>query len=103
MDPEQILRLDPVIHSQNRLAIVSILITVKEADFAFLKESAGLTDGNLSTHLVRLEMEGYIVIRKAFRGKKPHTTYALTEKGKQSFHHYLEQMEKIVRMKRMFE
>ena len=103
MDPESILSLDTVIHAPNRLAILSLLISLEEADFVFLKESTGLTDGNLSTHLSRLEAEGYIEIRKTFRGKKPHTTCALTEKGRQSFHHYLEQMEQIVRMKEMIE
>ena len=96
MDPEQILSLDPVIHAPNRLAILSILVMVEQSDFAFLKESAGLSDGNLSTHLARLEAEGYIVIRKTFNGKKPHTTCAMTEKGRQSFRHYIELMETII-------
>lgn len=103
MDPEPILSLDPVIHAPNRLAIMSLLAGLEEADFAFLKESTGLTDGNLSTHLSRLESEGYIEIRKSFLGKKPHTSCALTEKGRQSFRHYLTQMEQIVQMRNIIE
>jgi DNA-binding HxlR family transcriptional regulator len=99
LGPEQILSLDPVIHAPNRLAIISILVTVDAADFAFLKESTGITDGNLSTHLARLETEGYIDIQKTFRGKKPHTVCKLTEKGRQSFYRYLALMEQIVGMK----
>ena len=96
MEHEEILNLDPVIHSPNRLAILSILISVVNAKFTYLREITGMKDGNLSTHLSKLEAEGYIKIKKSFEGKKPQTTCAITDKGRQAFHEYLNQMERIV-------
>ena len=85
--------LDPVIHSQVRLAVLSILITVEEADFNYLKKETETTDGNLSTHLAKLEEAGYIRMKKSFRGKKPLTTCSITEKGKTAFSLYLKALE----------
>jgi DNA-binding MarR family transcriptional regulator len=85
--------LDPVIHSQVRLAVLSILITARRADFIYLKKETGTTDGNLSTHLAKLEEAGYIQVKKAFQGKKPLTTCSLTEKGKSAFAKYLRALE----------
>ncbi|HRD02449.1 MAG TPA: transcriptional regulator [Candidatus Saccharicenans sp.] len=82
--------LDPVIHSQVRLAVLSVLIGVKEADFNYLKKVTETTDGNLSTHLSKLEEAGYMTIKKSFKGKKPVTTCSITEKGKRAFARYLE-------------
>jgi DNA-binding MarR family transcriptional regulator len=81
--------LDPAIHAQVRLAVLSILITARHADFNYLKRETGTTDGNLSTHLAKLEEAGYIQVRKSFQGKRPLTTCALTEKGKSAFARYL--------------
>jgi DNA-binding PadR family transcriptional regulator len=97
MDLEKLLHLDAVIHAPMRLAILSILITVENAQFTFLKESTGATDGNLSTHLAKLEDHGFITIRKFFAGKKPQTRCAITEKGRAAFTEYLEQLEHIVK------
>jgi len=96
MNHEKIRQLDQVIHAPIRLAILSILITVDNASFTFLKESTGTTDGNLSTHLTKLEESGYISIEKKFVGKKPQTTCAITKKGRTAFEKYLEQLEQIV-------
>ena len=96
MKHEKILNLDPIIHAPARLAILSILITVENANFTFLKESTGTTDGNLSTHLTKLEESGYVSIEKKFVGKKPQTTCAITKKGRTAFEKYLEQLEQIV-------
>ena len=96
MNHEKILRLDPIIHAPIRLAILSILITVKNANFTFLKDSIGITDGNLSTHLTKLELHNLIKIEKKFKGKKPQTTCAITKKGKDLYIKYLEQLEHIV-------
>ena len=85
--------LDPIIHSQIRLAVLSILISVKQADFNFLKMETGTSDGNLSTHLAKLEEAGYISVAKSFRGKKPLTTCALTEKGRSAFARYVKALE----------
>jgi DNA-binding transcriptional ArsR family regulator len=97
MNHENILRLDQAIHAPIRLAVMSILISVEDADFKFLRESTGTTDGNLSTHLSRLEKSGYIRIRKSFKGKKPHTTCRVTRKGRKAFEGYVEQLEMIVK------
>jgi DNA-binding MarR family transcriptional regulator len=85
--------LDPTIHSQIRLAVLSILISVKRADFNYLKNETGTTDGNLSAHLAKLEEAGYISVTKSFRGKKPLTTCALTEKGRSAFAKYVRALE----------
>lgn len=93
MSAEKFEPLDPVIHSQVRLAVMSILISVKQADFNFLKKATETTDGNLSTHLSKLEEAGYISVKKTFRGKKPLTTCSLTEKGRIAFARYLKALE----------
>ena len=93
MNPDKFAPLDPVIHSQVRLAVLSILVSVREADFNYLKQATEATDGNLSTHLTRLEEAGYIAVRKSFRGKKPLTTCVLTEKGRRAFSGYLKALE----------
>lgn len=96
MKHDKILSLDPIIHAPTRLAILSILINVESANFTFLKESTGTTDGNLSTHLTKLENSGYIRIEKRFVGKKPQTSCAITQKGRKAFEAYLDQLEQIV-------
>lgn len=85
--------LDPLIHSQVRLAVLSVLAAVRQADFAFLKKATETTDGNLSTHLAKLEEAGYIRIKKSFAGKKPQTICALTDKGRTAFSQYLKALE----------
>jgi DNA-binding transcriptional ArsR family regulator len=100
MKHEQILNLDPLIHAPIRLAILSILITAENANFTFLKEAIGTTDGNLSTHLTKLEESDYITIKKMFKGKKPQTLCAITDKGKDAFQSYLAQLEQIVQMQK---
>jgi DNA-binding MarR family transcriptional regulator len=97
MEHDEILSLDPVVHAPHRLAIMTILISVKEATFMYLREATGMKDGNLSTHLSKLEEAGYISIKKSFVGKKPQTTCAITEKGREAFLSYLDQMERIVK------
>ena len=93
MSPDKFPPLDPVIHSQVRLAVLSLLLSLKSADFNYLKKLTETTDGNLSTHLTKLEEAGYILIAKSFRGKKPLTTCALTEKGRKAFAGYLKALE----------
>ncbi len=100
MKHEKILNLDPIIHAPTRLAILSILMTVENANFTFLKESTATTDGNLSTHLTKLEESGYITIEKNFVGKKPQTICAITKKGRAAFEKYLDQLEQIVQMQK---
>ena len=97
MTPEIIPELDPVIHSQVRLAVLSILIASESAEFGYLKERTGATDGNLSVHLTKLEKSDFVKIRKTFSGKKPLTTVSITEKGRKAFEKYLQTLERIVR------
>jgi len=97
---EDILGLDPVIHAPVRLAVLSILISVEEADFSYLKEITQTTDGNLSTHLSKLEQSNLIKINKTFKGKKPHTTCSITSAGKMAFIQYLNKIEKIAGIKK---
>lgn len=80
--------LDRIIHEPARLMIVALLSSVESADFLFLLKESGLTKGNLSVHLSRLEEAGYIQMQKTFRGKIPHTEYRLTKKGKLAFDEY---------------
>jgi DNA-binding MarR family transcriptional regulator len=93
MNPEEFSPLDPVIHSQIRLAVLSILLSVEKAEFNYLKEAIGTTDGNLSAHLSKLEQAGYISVKKSFKRKKPLTTCSLTEKGRAAFSRYLKALE----------
>jgi DNA-binding transcriptional ArsR family regulator len=82
--------LDPVLHSQVRLAVVSVLMGVKSAEFGFLLECTGTSKGNLSFQLSKLSEAGYIEIFKTFRGKFPLTTCTITEKGIRAFESYVE-------------
>lgn len=80
--------LDRIIHEPARLMIVSLLYVSKEADFVFLQRETGLTKGNLSSHLARLEAAGYVHIEKTFRGKVPLTLCSLTQAGRAEFESY---------------
>ena len=96
MSPQGILTLDPVIHAPLRLAVLSMLVGVESADFAYLKQAVQATDGNLSTHLAKLEAAGYIRIEKTFEGKKPKTRCALTDQGRARFIQYIDALQRIV-------
>lgn len=87
---------DRLIHEPARLVICTILYTVKEADFIFLLHESGLTKGNLSSHLSKLEEAGYIAIRKIFKQKKPQTLCSMTEQGRKAFEAYRMQFNKIM-------
>ncbi len=82
-------KLDPLLHSQLRLAIMSILISNEVADFVYLKEKTEATAGNLSVQLDKLEEAGYIKIEKSFKGKKPHTSCRITKEGIRAFEDYV--------------
>ncbi|MGA7341053.1 MAG: transcriptional regulator [Terracidiphilus sp.] len=84
----QLAEIDRVIHEPARLMIVSLLAAVEEADFQYLHQATGLTKGNLSVHLSRLEEAGYVSIEKTFRGKYPLTLCRLTERGKEVLNGY---------------
>jgi DNA-binding PadR family transcriptional regulator len=88
--------LDPLLHSQLRLAVMSLLISVEEAEFTFLKEKTESTAGNLSVQLDKLQKAGYISIEKSFRGKRPLTTCKITNQGLQAFEDYVENLKKYI-------
>ncbi|MBE6314310.1 MAG: transcriptional regulator [Bacteroidales bacterium] len=81
--------LNPLLHSQLRLAIMSILMNVEEADFVYLKEKTEATSGNISVQLDKLASAEYIVVNKSFVGKKPRTTCRITDIGKEAFEEYI--------------
>jgi len=81
--------LDPLLHSQLRLAIMSLVLSVKSAEFTFIKEKTEATAGNLSVQLDKLSKAGYIEIEKSFRDKKPLTTCKITKKGITAFESYV--------------
>lgn len=80
--------LDRIIHEPGRLAVVSYLAVVEEADFLFLLDQTGLTRGNLSSHMAKLETAGYVEVDKTFVERIPRTTYRLTESGREAFRNY---------------
>ncbi len=83
---------DKLIHEPARLNIMAHLYVIESADFLFMMRNTGLTFGNLSAHMSKLENAGYIEIIKEFRGKKPHTMLKLTEKGRRAFNDYQKKM-----------
>ncbi len=88
--------LDPLLHSQLRLAIMSILISGEEADFVYLKEKTEATSGNLSIQIDKLQEAGYIKVEKSFVGKKPRTTCHLTPVGRQAFESYVDALKEYI-------
>ena len=82
--------LDPLLHSQLRLAVMSVLMNLDEADFVYIKQQTQSTAGNLSVQLDKLAEAGYITIEKGFAGKKPRTACRVTEKGKEAFAVYVD-------------
>jgi DNA-binding transcriptional ArsR family regulator len=80
--------LDRLIHEPARLLIVALLTVVESADFTFLMQQTGLTWGNLSSHMSKLEEAGYIEVEKTFKGKRPNTMLRLTETGRDAFRAY---------------
>ena len=91
-DIENLTSVDKLIHEPARLNIMAHLYVIESADFLFMMRRTGLTFGNLSAHMSKLENAGYIEIIKEFVGKKPHTMLKLSEKGKQAFNNYKKQM-----------
>ena len=83
-------KLDPLLHSELRLAVISVLVNLEEADFVYLREATGATAGNLSVQLDKLSEAGYITIEKGFKGKKPQTLCRISPTGLQAFANYVE-------------
>lgn len=89
--------LDPLFHDRVRFGIMVILLKEGEVDFNTLKRELALTDGNLATHLRRLENAGVVQYRKTFVGRRPRTYYSLTAEGRERFLNYLEKLEEILK------
>lgn len=81
--------LDPLLHSQLRLAVMSLLMSVTQAEFTYIREKTKSTAGNLSVQIDKLASAGYIVVEKTFKGKKPLTTCRITKKGINAFEAYV--------------
>ncbi len=90
-------KLDPLLHSQLRLGIMSILIGAKEADFTFLKEKLEATAGNLSVQIDKLEKAKYISVIKSFKGKRPLTTCKIEPKGIEAFETYVNHLKQYIK------
>ena len=91
--------LDKTIHSPVRLAIMAALVGTEEVEFGFLRNSLSLTDGNLSSHLLKLEESGYIKVKKTFRGRRPLTLITTTAKGLRAFQAYVDNIERIISLR----
>lgn len=89
--------LDPLLHSQLRLGVMSLLLGLDSADFTFLKEKTNSTAGNLSVQLDKLSEAGYIHIEKTFNGKKPLTTCKITKKGIKAFEEYVNSLKSYIK------
>jgi len=94
--PEPIANIDRLIHEPSRLNIMAHLYVVESADFLFLIRQTGMTWGNLSVHISKLEAAGYLDVRKEFLGKKPHTVVSLTNSGRVAFDSYRESMKQVL-------
>lgn len=81
--------LDPLLHSQLRLAIMSLLMNVEEADFNYIKEKTNATSGNLSVQVNKLKDADYIKVEKSFKDNYPHTSCSITDQGVEAFENYL--------------
>lgn len=92
--------LDPLLHSQLRLSVISLLIGVKEAEFSFLKEKTGATAGNLSVQINKLAEADYIQIKKTFRDNYPLTTCKITATGVKAFENYVSTIQQYLHHKR---
>jgi len=91
--------LDPLLHAQLRLQIISLLMTVEEASFNYLLEATGATKGNISTQINKLKEAEYITVRKQFKDNYPLTTCAITGKGKAAFAEYVKAIETYLKPK----
>lgn len=90
--------LDPLLHSELRLAVMSILVGVENADFTFIREQTGATAGNLSVQIDKLSAAGYIAVEKTFRGKMPRTVCSITPQGTEAFARYVEALKEYLKI-----
>lgn len=91
--------LDPILHSQLRLSIVSILMTVEEANFSFIKDTTKAAAGNISIQITKLQEVGYITVEKTFKNNYPNTVISITDKGRSAFEEYVKNLQKYIHPK----
>lgn len=91
--------LDPLLHSELRLAVVSLLIGMEEAEFPYIKEQTGATAGNLSVQIEKLSEAGYIEVEKTFKGKRPCTVCRITPDGRKAFENYVKALKSYLKVK----
>jgi len=91
--------LDPILHSQLRLSVISILMSVQEANFSFIKEETQATSGNLSIQIKKLQGAGYIKVKKEFKNNYPNTSLSITKKGMEAFENYVANLKKYINPK----
>jgi DNA-binding HxlR family transcriptional regulator len=96
-DLRDVVGVDRVLHEPARLLLAALLYPVDGADFLFLLRESGLTKGNLSSHLAKLEEAGYVVVTKGYQGKVPHTDYWLTDDGRTAFRAYRDRMRRALK------
>jgi DNA-binding MarR family transcriptional regulator len=92
----EIISIDKTIHEPVRIAILTILTVVEKADFLYIKNYLGITQGNLSSHINKLENAGFIEIEKKFKGKRPSTILSITVRGAENFKNYLNTIKKYI-------
>jgi DNA-binding MarR family transcriptional regulator len=97
VNPEPFLQIDRVIHEKGRLAIMSMLAASPELSFTELRDTLGMTDGNITTHIRTLQEAGYLSVTKSFQNNRPLTTCAMTAAGRKAFTHYINLLERIIR------
>ncbi|HVX48540.1 MAG TPA: transcriptional regulator [Chitinophagaceae bacterium] len=90
--------LDPILHSQLRLAVMSLLISVREAEFTFIKEKTNATAGNLSVQVQKLKEAGYIEVVKEFKDNYPNTTCHITPQGIKAFEEYVKALQEYLKV-----
>ena len=96
MNPEPFLQLDRVIHEKGRLALMSLLAATQHLSFTEMRDTLGMTDGNITAHMRTLQEAGYVSVTKVFQSGRPLTTYSLTAEGRKAFNAYINLLEKIV-------
>lgn len=89
-------KLDTLLHSELRLAVMSILAEVDQAEFSYLKKQTGATSGNLSVQIDKLNAAGYISVEKGFKGKMPCTSCKITQKGTEAFENYVNALKEYI-------
>ena len=88
--------LNPVIHGKLRLALLSLLVGVEQAEFSWLRAKTGSTDGNLGAQLLKLEEAGYLAVEKRFVSRKPQTLYRITEAGRTALSEYVQALKQLL-------